>query len=75
MDILDLIKDDDDTIAVIAETLQEIKEGLDRGELTKEQAAELTEDVKQIHQMEDLAKKVYMKHKIQKLYDFIKTIT
>ena len=74
MELQELLIDEDYSISAIAESIYIIDESLKDGVLTKEQAAELIEDVKQLYEVEQLAQRLDTKQKVQFLLNLITNI-
>ncbi len=74
VDFTDFIDNDDEEVSAAASLLAAAKQGLEEGELTREQFDELAEDALQITEMEELANDLERKIMIQKTVEIFKTI-
>lgn len=74
MDFKDLFDHDDEEVRAAAKLLNEAKEGLESGQLTREQFDELVEDALQIREIDGLADDLERKIAMEKAIDLFKAI-
>lgn len=71
----DYFDDDDDIVATAAYILDTARQGLEEGQLTREQFDELVEDTLQIEEIDELADDLERKNYVTKAFNLFKEMT
>lgn len=74
MDLSEFLNHDDENIRGVATIIEEARQGLESGDLTRQQFDEIVEDVLEIDRIDTLADDLERKIMIKQAIDKIKTI-